>query len=288
MSKGNGHPYSWSAIFNNYDVNRTEECPFPVIPEYLRLEDWPDAMISEAKIDGIYCTSVLDAFSISKFSYIGNVYQELADIPTTCDGIIIARDDSENHFKFSKRFLNLDIPVLLDKPIATNLNDFRKLEKYENLIFSHTSCIYSDAWASFKTFFTENKSKIKKIIFETPNSWTRYGVHIVEPLLFLVSDKLSLLQSNLIRNSVSNGFSVNVDGVLFKLYSTDKPGINVKFIIYKNNGEKIIFAVNDVFNSFKGLLLDFVNFVQGYPVKFSGGKDHYKLLVSLIDFGNYR
>ena len=32
MTEGNGHPYSWSAIFNRYDVDAmTKECPFPGI-----------------------------------------------------------------------------------------------------------------------------------------------------------------------------------------------------------------------------------------------------------------
>jgi hypothetical protein len=36
MSEGNGHPYSWSAIFNGYDRNEMErECPYACIPEYL-------------------------------------------------------------------------------------------------------------------------------------------------------------------------------------------------------------------------------------------------------------
>jgi hypothetical protein len=39
MTEGNGHPYSWSAIFNSYDMDAmTRECPFPGIPEYLKKE----------------------------------------------------------------------------------------------------------------------------------------------------------------------------------------------------------------------------------------------------------
>ena len=33
---GNGHPYSWSAMFNGYDREAmTKECPFAGIPVYL-------------------------------------------------------------------------------------------------------------------------------------------------------------------------------------------------------------------------------------------------------------
>ena len=35
FTEGNGHPYSWSAMFNGYDPEVMEECGFPVIPRYL-------------------------------------------------------------------------------------------------------------------------------------------------------------------------------------------------------------------------------------------------------------
>ena len=34
-SDGNGHPYSWSAIFNGYNKKIMEDCEFPAIPNYL-------------------------------------------------------------------------------------------------------------------------------------------------------------------------------------------------------------------------------------------------------------
>ena len=33
MVDGNGHPYSWSAIFNGYDPEEMAECPYATIPE---------------------------------------------------------------------------------------------------------------------------------------------------------------------------------------------------------------------------------------------------------------
>ena len=39
MTEGNGHPYSWSAMFNGYDPEEMETCGFPVIPRYLTSGD---------------------------------------------------------------------------------------------------------------------------------------------------------------------------------------------------------------------------------------------------------
>ena len=39
FTEGNGHPYSWSAMFNGYDPAEMETCGFPVIPRYLEKQE---------------------------------------------------------------------------------------------------------------------------------------------------------------------------------------------------------------------------------------------------------
>ncbi len=36
VSEGNGHPYSWSSIFNGFDRKELKKCPYPTIIEYLK------------------------------------------------------------------------------------------------------------------------------------------------------------------------------------------------------------------------------------------------------------
>lgn len=56
-SSGNGHPYSWSAIFNGYDRERmTRECPFAGIPVYLNKEPTATLSIPGARVTHIFCT----------------------------------------------------------------------------------------------------------------------------------------------------------------------------------------------------------------------------------------
>ena len=55
-SAGNGHPYSWSAIFNGYNRElMTAECPFPGIPEYLNKEPVETLVIPGAQVTHICC-----------------------------------------------------------------------------------------------------------------------------------------------------------------------------------------------------------------------------------------
>ena len=45
---GNGHPYSWSAMFNGYNRElMTRECPFAGIPQYLNKQPLPIVKIAE-------------------------------------------------------------------------------------------------------------------------------------------------------------------------------------------------------------------------------------------------
>ena len=46
LSEGNGHPYSWSAIFNGYDSTAMEECGFQAIPRYLEKQQFPKDAIA--------------------------------------------------------------------------------------------------------------------------------------------------------------------------------------------------------------------------------------------------
>ena len=50
ISEGNGHPYSWSAIFNGYNADAMASCPFPVIPDYLNERDFPSDFLTEKAI----------------------------------------------------------------------------------------------------------------------------------------------------------------------------------------------------------------------------------------------
>ena len=54
LSEGNGHPYSWSAIFNGYDHNSMKDCGYPVIPEYLKKQNWPNDQIKDARVTSVW------------------------------------------------------------------------------------------------------------------------------------------------------------------------------------------------------------------------------------------
>ena len=79
-SPGNGHPYSWSAIFNGYDEKIMESCEYPVIPEYLKREKWPQARLRTAKVVSIWTQDENISRHIAESSLINHVSSSIEEL----------------------------------------------------------------------------------------------------------------------------------------------------------------------------------------------------------------
>ena len=70
ISDGNGHPYSWSAIINGYNKNYIDNCPYPIIIDYLKKNNPPSKNFQNFKITHIWTQDI----NISKnIALIGNI-----------------------------------------------------------------------------------------------------------------------------------------------------------------------------------------------------------------------
>ena len=70
LSEGNGHPYSWPAIINGYDPFYMKDCGFPVIPEYLEQQTFPQDKIPNAEVTHIWTQDLKLSEHIAKATYI--------------------------------------------------------------------------------------------------------------------------------------------------------------------------------------------------------------------------
>ncbi|MBI4556141.1 MAG: oxidoreductase, partial [Candidatus Hydrogenedentes bacterium] len=87
MVEGNGHPYSWSAIFNGYDRDEMRKCPFPVIPEYLGKQPETAFGIAGAKVTHIGADLPDDAIHVAKAALIPNVLDHAEDAIGNVDAV---------------------------------------------------------------------------------------------------------------------------------------------------------------------------------------------------------
>lgn len=261
-SAGNGHPYSWSAIFNGYNPKEMQKCGYPVIPAYLNNQRWPEAQISGATVSSVWTQDLQLSRQIAQASCIGHVSSSLDELKDRVDGVLLARDDSENHLDVAKSFLIAGKPIYIDKPIAiskTALHKLYQFQQYDGQIFTCSALRYSpDLILSFEDKLALGKTL--DISASTPKSWKKYAVHIIEPVLKMISTDDKILKTKLTINS-DESRTLNIcweSGISTNFTTLGEVQDEIQIIINGEHSSKnLIFK--DTFTAFKLALQDFVD-----------------------------
>jgi len=190
MSVGNGHPYSWSAIINgNFNRKEMNDCGFAGIPIYLEANS--DTLgISDAQVTHVWTQDKSLSEHIAKASMIENVVDSMEEMIGEVDGVLLTRDDPENHVAMAKPFLEAGIPIFIDKPLAITSADlayFSEQNEKGKLLMSSSSMRYSSECRAVKTELT-SLGRIELATVVGKKDWTKYGVHMLEALFAILDD----------------------------------------------------------------------------------------------------
>jgi predicted dehydrogenase len=191
LSPGNGHPYSWSAIFNGYDRVLMEDCGFPVIPRYLERQHFPQDAIQEAKVTHVWAQDEACAQHIALAAKIDHVVHHYTDMIGKVDGILLARDDADAHLDFARPFLDAGLPIYIDKPLALSSEIAQQLinmQRYPGQLFSCSALRYAREFQLSEATCSEI-GEIRQIHATAPKDWDKYAVHVIEPLLLLAPNR---------------------------------------------------------------------------------------------------
>ncbi len=191
MSEGNGHPYSWSAIFNGYNMVSMANCPFPAIPEYLTRQSFPEDCIPNGKVTHIWTQDKKKSEHIGVSSKIAHVVEHFEDMIGEIDAVLLARDDTESHLPISLPFLKAGIPVYIDKPIATDcktLDTILQHEQYPGQIFSCSALRFAKEFnlSSNPENPEPELGHIGYVEATIGKDWEKYGVHLIDPILHVL------------------------------------------------------------------------------------------------------
>lgn len=182
MVEGNGHPYSWSAVFNGYDPEEMAKCPYPVIPVYLGREPKENLGIPGAKVTHIWTDNPQDAELVSKASLIPHILKRPEAAIGLVDAVVIATDRGYEHVDRVRPFIEAGIPAFIDKPLADNERDLKVFMEWaaEGRIFLSSSCMrYAKEYLPYHES-TNNLGEVRFATITTPKSWERYGIHALE------------------------------------------------------------------------------------------------------------
>lgn len=293
MSEGNGHPYSWSAIFNGYNSNEMKQCDFPVILDYLSKQTWPNDQIKNAKVTHIWTQDKSQSKRIAKASLIDNIVDNPVDMIGHVDAILLARDDAKNHLRFANEFLKAGLPIYIDKPIAlssADLDEIYNLEKFKGQIFTCSALRYA------KEFIITPKAhkklgEIRQIHAISPKSWDKYSVHIIEPVLKMLDQNDSVLSyqnDGLIYSSTNHSRGLSVlwkSGILTRFFTLSDAQSPLSITLYGTKSS-LMLEFKDSFSAFKSALEDFILQVQEKSIR--SPREFNTKVVSLIEAGRER
>ena len=299
LSEGNGHPYSWSAIFNGYDLEAMEHCGYPVIPRYLERQSWPECRIDGAEVVAIWTQDIEQSKHIAKAAHIKEVVENYSDMIGKVDAVLLARDDAENHLKYAEPFLRAGLPIYIDKPIAVSvaaLDKLYSLQQYNGQIFTCSALRYSQE-LMLSEADKQRLGQIQQITAHTPKSWQKYAVHIIEPVLNMLPKgntaiaTVSLPQSKMDSRINSSNEALDETGSLMVRWQS---GIQTNFfavgaaktpitirVFGDNDWQDLTFT--DSFSAFRAALQAFINGINNK--KIASDRAFNEQVVSLLESG---
>ncbi len=264
MSDGNGHAYSWSAIFNGYNSEVMKDCPFPVIPEYLSKQTFPDDAIADATVTHIWTQDRKISEHIAAASLIDNIVENYQDMIGLVDAILLARDDPENHKEMSRPFLEAGVPIYIDKPLAISVAEAEKIysfQKYDGQLFTCSALGFANEFDP-KNIDINSLGKLKQVKATIMKDWQKYGVHIIEPVLNIIGDQGVVKTVEVTHRSDTR--TVNIiweSGLITNFATTGNNQSPLEITLEGTNGFKTV-SFEDTYSAFKNALEAFIHAVR--------------------------
>jgi len=258
-SEGNGHPFSFSAIVNGYDGERMREAGWGVIADYLDPRDPVDLGLGDVTVSHAWCPSADEARELSRSTHIPNITSDPQAMIGAVDGVLIARDDWESHLELAMPFLEASTPVFVDKPLTLDPSQLRAFRPHleSGKLMSCSGFRFSPELDVLRSQLAQDRPHVLTGI--GPGDWSRYGVHLVEPLLTLASaPPVGVLTIDSDHDAAVVEFA---DGsvMLIDCLGSSAPG----FVVNVSTGSRryeIVLA--DRFTAFRRLLGRFVSMIE--------------------------
>jgi hypothetical protein len=263
MVDGNGHPYSWSAIFNGYDPDEMAKCPFAGIPIYLNKEPEHTLRIPGVRVTHIWTDDPADARQVAQAALIPNVVARPEDVIGQVDAVIIATDKGHEHVARCRPFVEAGLPIFVDKPLVDNAADLRTFSRWiaDGAAILSSSCMrYGKEFMPYRCS-THELGALRFACITTSKSWERYGIHALEgiyPILgpgFLSARNTGTADRNVVHLKHRSG----ADGIV--VASMDMYGGFGALQLCGTAGHAEAFFT-DTFYAFKAQLQAFIGFLR--------------------------
>lgn len=229
LSEGNGHPFSFSAIFNGYSDSGFADADWPVIHEYLKRRTPDEFGIGDAHVTHAWTQDAAITRKLCAACLIDNALSDPNQMIGNVDAVIIARDDYESHADLAMPFLQAGIPVFVDKPLTVDKAELQNYTPYleTGKLMSCASMRYAIELDEARSTFPEY-GEVPLIRAAILNGWEKYGIHMIDAVFNLTSARpVAVTAFNTSHDSMmiemDNGglFQVDALGTIGRLFHLD-------------------------------------------------------------------
>lgn len=272
-SDGNGHPYSWSAIINgDYNEKPMAECGYPAIPMYLAANR--DTLgIEAAKVTHIWTQDRTVSEHIAAASLIDNVVDNAEDMIGQVDAVLLARDDPENHPAMAKPFLDANVPIFIDKPLAITREDldyFAHQNAAGKFLMSCSSMRYAAECRVVKQEL-DLLGKIELATAVAKKDWVKYGVHMLEGLFAMLDDPEAVTVRHVSKTGKDIVYIEFESGLVATVHLFYDIAPTFQISLFGREGWRLIELKNS-YSMFRDNLIEFIRSVQHNKVRLDFSK----------------
>ncbi|MBK0401710.1 Gfo/Idh/MocA family oxidoreductase [Adhaeribacter sp. BT258] len=260
LSKGNGHPYSFSCIINGYNDSGLKNSGWDGIYSYVRLRDDSDFTFPGVKVTHVWTQDPEESKKIAAAANIPNIVSAYEDFIGEVDAVIIARDDYGNHYKMARPFLEAGLFVFVDKPLSIDLEELRFFKPYleSGHLMSCAGMRYAQELDPVRNV-NEWLGEIKLVRGAVLNDFEKYGVHMLDGIFSCVPfkvDRVLAIKSNhksaVLFNSDDSIIQIDALGEVVKTFQIDFFGTTGRFTAELNNN----------FSAFRRTLFHFFKMIR--------------------------
>jgi len=285
MVDGNGHPYSWSAIFNGYDPEAMAACPYAGIPAYLDKQPKHTLGIAGAKVTHVWADDPNDARHVARCSLVPNVVDRPEEVIGEVDAVVVATDKGHEHVARCRPFVEAGLPVFVDKPLVDNAPDLKTFNEWVAAgrpIMSSSCMRYAKEFMPYR-HSTDDLGELRYASITTAKTWERYGIHALEgvyPILgpgFLSARNTGSAQRNIVH------FKHRCGADLIVVATADMYG-GFGVLTLCGTKEHAQVGFKDTYFAFKAQLEAFVRFLRtgGRPFPYEETEELMRMVIAGI------
>ncbi len=197
LNEGNGHPYSFSAVFNGFNNAALQaECPFELIKKYLKDHHRNQEFVPGARVTHVWTQDKALSRSVARIANIEHVVDRAEDMIGQVDAILFTRDDIWNHWEMAKPFIDAKLPIYMDKTMGHDRDTLRKFIDATGPDYPiMTASSFRYAPEVEKASQTLDLGKVITVHAVSPCIWIRYAAHLLDPIFSLFGYDIDRVQN---------------------------------------------------------------------------------------------